>query len=194
MRSAAPMLALMGIASIAVITWKRPQLRPPAPRRLGQQDVLALITREASAVGLDPRVAVAFAERESELDPNAMGDAGWAEKNQGDNYRRHVLANPRLASNPWRNAPGLWRSYGLFQLLAPFYVQDNEHPHVLLDPQLNTQRGVRAVRSALEKSGGNLYEARRRYVGCGPGTECNAEELSRIDAAWAQSLHRWGLA
>ena len=194
MRSAAPMLALMGIASIAVLTWKRPQLRPSAPRRIEQEDVLALITREAAAVGLDPRVAIAFAERESGLDPNAMGDAGWATKNQGDNYRRHVLANPRLASNPWRNVPSLWHSYGLFQLLAPFYVHEHEHPHVLLDPLLNTQRGVRAVRSALDKSGGNLYEARRRYVGCGPATACNADALARVDAAWAQSLERWGLA
>ncbi len=189
------MLALMGIASIAVLTWKRPQLRyPSAPRRLTREDVLTLITREAAAVGLDPRVAVAFAELESGLNTNAMGDAGWAEKNQGDNYRRHVLQNPRLASNPWRNVPNLWRSYGLFQLLAPFHVQGNEHPHVLLDPLLNTQRGVRAVRAVLEQSGGNLYEARRRYVGCGPGTACNADVLGRIDAAWAQSLQRWGLA
>jgi Transglycosylase SLT domain len=189
------MLALMGIASIAVLTWKRPQLRyPSAPRRLGHEGVLALITREATAVGLDPRVAVAFAERESGLNPQAMGDAGWAMKNQGDNYQRCVLANPRLDTNPWRNVPNLWRSYGLFQLLAPFHVQAHEHPHVLLDPQLNAQRGVRAVRSVLEKSGGNLYEARRRYVGCGPDTACHAEELARIDAAWAQSLKRLGLA
>ena len=195
MRSAAPMLALMGIASIAVLTWKKPQLRyPSAPRRIGRQDVLALITREAAAVGLDPRIAVAFAELESRLDPNAMGDAGWAEKNHGDNYRRHVLGNSRLASNPWRNVPSLWRAYGLFQLLAPFHVHENEHPHVLLDPLLNTQRGVRAVRAVLEKSGGNLHEARRRYVGCGPGTTCSADVLGRIDSAWAQSLHRWGLA
>jgi hypothetical protein len=189
------MLALMGIASIAVLTWKRPQLRyPSTPRWLGHKGVLALITREAAAVGLSPRVAVAFAERESGLDPHAVGDAGWATKNQGDNYRRYVLANPRLDANPWRNTPSLWRSYGLFQSLAPFYVQEHEHPHVLLDPQLNAQRGVRAVRSALEKSGGNIYEARRRYVGCGPATACSAEELARIDAAWAQSLQRWGLA
>jgi len=193
MKNAAPMLALVGIASIAVLAWKRPLLRyPSTPRRLAHQDVLTLITREAAAVGLDPRVAVAFAERESRLDPLALGDAGWAAKN--DNYRRHVLQNPRLASNPWRNVPSLWRSYGLFQLLAPFHVQQHEHPHVLLDPQLNTQRGVRAVRGALERSGGNLYEARRRYVGCGPGTACTADELARIDTAWAQSLHRWGLA
>jgi hypothetical protein len=189
------MLALMGIASIAVLTWKRPQLRDPsAPRRIARQDVLTLITREAAAVGLDPRIAVAFAEHESGLDPFRLGDAGWAEKNQGENYRRHVLENPRLASNPWRHVPSLWRSYGLFQLLAPFHVQGNEHPHVLLHPLLNTQRGVRAVRAVLEQSGGNLYEARRRYVGCGPGTTCSADVLAHVDAAWARSLHRWGLA
>ena len=191
------MLALMGLASIAVLTWRRPPLRYPAqPRAMAQPEVLALITHEAHAAGIDPRLAIAFAELESGLDPFAMGDGNWATRNNSEKYQRHVLANPRLAKNPWRTVPGLWRSYGLFQLLAPFHVLDNEHPQVLLDPQLNAHRGVRAVRSALEESGGNLYLARRRYVGCGPHSDCakNPAEIARIDQAWTQSLQRWGLA
>lgn len=106
-----------------------------------------------------------------------------------------MLGNPALVRNPYRSDPSVWHSYGLFQLLAPYHVREGEHPTLLLDPRVNAQRGVRAVRTALEHSGGELYQARRRYAGCGPGSGCerNTAILARIDGRWSQALRKWGL-
>jgi hypothetical protein len=204
----APIIALAGIASIAMITWRRsptraaysPSQPPPSPRHslarpLSRNELLSLIAGEARSWGLHPALAAAFADRESQLDPNAEGDPGWPNKNNGDNYRRYVLQNQKFANNPWRTQPELWHSYGLFQLLAPFHLEGNEHPYTLLDPVINTQRGVRVVKHMLDQSNGDLYEARRRYVGCGPGSACesNPTQRQRIDSAWQQTLQKWGL-
>lgn len=199
----APVLVMAGLASVALLAWKRPARatsstrspeRTTADRKAAHDAMIALISREAQAVGLDPRVAVAFADRESGLDPYAQGDKRWPLKNDGEQYRRHVLENSRLSRNPYRLDPALWHAYGLFQLLAPFHVLEHEDPRALLDPLTNTQRGVRAVRSVLEKAQGNLYDARRRYVGCGPESACAASELQRIDQAWTETLRKWGLS
>ena len=156
----------------------------------------ALIAAEASAQGVDPRVALAFADAESGFRADAQGDCDWPYRNGGELYRKHVLENPALLRNPYRGDPSVWHSYGLFQLLAPYHVHELEHPAVLLDPRVNAQRGVRAVRTALERSGGELYQARRRYAGCGPGSSCerNAALLAHVDGRWAQMLNKWGIA
>ena len=155
-----------------------------------------MIAAEASAQGVDPRVALAFADAESGLRPEAQGDLDWPYRNGGELYQKHVLGNPALLRSPYRGDPSVWHSYGLFQLLAPYHVLELEHPAVLLDPRINTQRGVRAIRTALERSGGELYQARRRYAGCGPGSGCerNASLLAHVDGRWSQMLHKWGLA
>jgi hypothetical protein len=211
----APILAVAGIATLAIINARRPSLieraQPPypsspypSPPPAGQgvqpvsQDgraIASLIAAEALAQGVDPRVALAFADAESALHPDAQGDLDWPYRSNGALYQKHVLGNPSLSRNPYRGDPSIWHSYGLFQLLAPYHVLELEHPAVLLDPHINAQRGVRAVRTALERSGGELYQARRRYAGCGPGSGCeqNAALVARIDARWAQALHKWGL-
>jgi hypothetical protein len=200
-------LAVFGIATLAIINARRPSLREqgaapyPDQARGGQAPssagpIIALVAAEASAQGIDPRVALAFADAESGLHPDAQGDLDWPYRNGGELYQKHVLGNPALLRNPYRGDPSVWHSYGLFQLLAPYHVLELEHPAVLLDPRTNTQRGVRAIRTALERSGGELYQARRRYAGCGPGSGCerNAALLARVDGRWSQMLHKWGLA
>lgn len=206
MQLAPAALAVFGIATLAIINARRPSLREqgapyPAQARGGQVPssagpIVALIAAEASAQGVDPRVALAFADAESGLRPEAQGDLDWPYRNGGELYQKHVLGNPALLRNPYRGDPSVWHSYGLFQLLAPYHVLELEHPAVLLDPRINAQRGVRAIRSALERSGGELYQARRRYAGCGPGSGCerNAALLAHVDGRWSQMLHKWGLA
>ena len=205
----APIIALAGIASIAMITWRRSPVRaaytpapqpqpypsPAIPHAPSRMELMTLIADQARAIGLHPALAIAFADRESQLDPNAEGDKEWPNKNNGDNYRRFVLQSPKFTNNPWRNQPELWHSYGLFQLLAPFHLEGHEHPHTLLHPVINAQRGVRAVKHAVDLSSGDLYEARRRYVGCGPGTACdsNPAQRQRIDSAWQQTLQKWSI-
>jgi hypothetical protein len=200
-------LAVFGIATLAIINARRPSLReqgaPPYPTepRGGQGPsssaaMAALIAEEAHAQGVDPRVALAFADAESGLRPEAQGDLDWPYRDGGELYQKHVLGNPALLRNPYRGDPSVWHSYGLFQLLAPYHVLELEHPAVLLDPRTNARRGVRAVRTALERSGGELYQARRRYAWCGPGSGCerNTALLARVDGRWSQALHKWGIA
>ncbi len=163
-----------------------------APRT--PQAIAEIIAAEAHAQGVPPRLALAFADHESRLDPLAEGDRQWPYRDGGALYRRHVLERPELAHNPWRTDPSVWHSYGLFQLLAPFHVQAHEHPHVLLDPRINAQRGIATIRRYLGQAAGNLYDTRRRYVGCGPDARCAPETLERIDHAWQASLQKWGLA
>lgn len=212
----APVLAVAGIATLAIINARRPSLieRTQAPyptpptslptpggqvvreaQAIGDNAIVALIADEARAQGVDPRVALAFADAESALRPNAQGDLDWAYRSNGALYQQHVLGNPALARNPYRGDPSLWHSYGLFQLLAPYHVHELEHPAVLLDARVNAQRGVRAIRTALERSAGELYQARRRYAGCGPGSSCehNGARLTQIDSRWSQALRKWGL-
>jgi hypothetical protein len=213
----APVLAVFGMATLAIINARRPSLLergpasyptppypspPPAGQGVAQpaprdgRAISALIADEARAQGVDPRVALAFADAESALRPDVQGDLDWPYRSSGALYQKHVLGDPTLSRNPYRGDPSVWHSYGLFQLLAPYHVLELEHPAVLLDPHINAQRGVRAVRTALERSGGELYQARRRYAGCGPGSGCeqNAALVARIDARWGQALHKWGLA
>jgi hypothetical protein len=198
---------VFGIATLAIINARRPSLRerdaPPYPAQPGggqgpipSEAIAALIVDEAHAQGVDPRVALAFADAESGLRPDEQGDLDWPYRNGGELYQKHVLGNPALLRNPYRGDPSVWHSYGLFQLLAPYHVLELEHPAVLLDPRINARRGVRAVRTALERSGGELYQARRRYAGCGPGSGCehNTALLARIDGRWSQALNKWGIA
>jgi hypothetical protein len=217
--SLAPVLALTGLGAFVLMAMRRSmdeggqgQVSPspapnpwqpvtvpalvPSPIPADKAAIAALIAEEARAQGVQPLVALAFADAESTLDPSAQGDKDWAFRSGGALYRKNVLENPHLARNPYRNDPTLWRSYGLFQLLAPYHVLETEHPAVLLDPRVNARRGVKAVRNALIRSGGELYRARRTYAGCGPGSSCeqNQARLTQIDSRWAQFLRKWGIA
>lgn len=166
----------------------------PAPVPLpGPQEVVALVERVAHSYGVDPRVALAFAWLESGLKPNAIGDREWSTRNAGANYRKHVLNNPDLANNPARNDPSAWTAYGLFQLLSPYYVQPNQHPRELLDPELNARKGVAKIRALLRRYNGDLLTVRRAYVGC-PPERCGPTTLARVDTRWAKAAERYGLS
>lgn len=128
---------------------------------------MQLIREAADRHGVSRRIALAFAWCESRFNPAAEGDLVWHERHAGALYRKHVLHNPRLQSNPARLEPEVWHSYGLFQLLAPYHVLPLEHPRVLLDPVINADRGTAAIATHLERANGEVLAARFSYVGGG---------------------------
>ena len=200
---------LLGLGALALLALDAPAARAAAPTsrveppRLPRgvpvpapaegEGVEQLIRAEAARQGLDPRVALVFADLESSLDPSAIGDRDWALKDGGARYRRLVLDEPRFAQNPARLVPEAWASYGLFGLLAPYHAGPLEHPHVLLDPRVNAERGIAHLRRLLQRSGGSLIEARRRYVGCPPPKFCEPITLGRVDGRFARTARKWGL-
>lgn len=128
-----------------------------------------LLREAADRHGVERRVVLAFAWIESRWNPSAEGDLIWHERSGGALYRRHVLNNARLARNPARLEPDVWHSYGLLQLLAPYYVEPTEHPRVLLDPVINADRGAGAIARLLARAHGDVLAARYLYVGGGIG-------------------------
>lgn len=141
-------------------------MQPTTPS--GPRDrVVQLIREAADRHGISRRVALSFAWCESRFNPAAEGDLIWHERHAGALYRKHVLHNPRLQSNPDRLTPEVWHSYGLFQLLAPYHVQPLERPAVLLDPVINADRGCAAIALHLAKAQGDVLAARFSYVGGG---------------------------
>lgn len=165
-----------------------PQLPAPAPG-----GIEALITREAQAQGVDPRVALMFADLESGLNPNVTHDKDWPFRNRCEGYRKHVLDNPRFADNPARTDPSAWIGYGLFGLLSPYFAGPHEHPRALLDPATNARRGIAFLKRKLEQAGGDIRTARLRYAGCYPPERCSPGRIATLDRRLQAGLQRWGL-
>lgn len=156
-----------------------------------QRAVIGAIERAADAHSVPRRVALAFAWCESRLDPTCEGDLSWHERDGGSKYARLVLNNPRFGLNPWRKSPELWHSYGLFQLLAPYFCRPEESPRALLDPEVNSSRGCIEIARLLALTKGDVQQARLAYVGCGPtGAQCGQavkdNYVARLNAALQQ--------
>lgn len=135
------------------------------PNPMTEHVVRDLITEAADRHQIPRRVALAFAWLESRFRVNAVGDLDWATRDDGRRYRAHVLADPRLKSNPARDDPAAWCSYGLFQLLAAYHVEPHEHPRELLDPRRNADRGCAFIRRLLQRTKGDVQQARWVYLG-----------------------------
>lgn len=136
--------------------------------------VRALIRERAIAHGVPPRLALATARAESNFQPAAEGDLHWHEDRA--RYAKVVPStSPFFAQSP------LWHSYGLFQLLAPYHVQRNEDPRVLLDPRTNADRGTAFLAALLKRYGDDWDTVRLAYAGA----------LNLSDAVKQQILTRW---
>lgn len=151
-------------------------------------DIMRTIRLEADRHGVPRTVALAFAWVESRFDPTLQGDLDWHLKQNGALYRRLVRDAPRFAFNPARLIPEVWHSYGLFQLLAPYHTEPREHPHALLDPRTNTQRGMKAIATLLQRAKKDPRRARLAYVGGGlDGQLLSVEQkqlvIDRLDVA-----------
>lgn len=175
-----PWLALALGALMVAATRRAPKkAAPPA-------ELVALIRREAALAGVPLQVALAFARVESGFNANAQGDLDWPKKKPA-NYR--VLVTEGRPSNPYRDQPGLWHSYGVYQLHAAHHVKGQEDPRVLLDPQVNVPRAMVTIARLLQASGGDPLEARYRYVGCGQlGAKCPDSERRKIRAKLESAL------
>lgn len=164
---------------------------PGPARRRGSRpspEIRALIEREAIAQGLAPEIAFVFAELESGFNPNVYGDRDWAIRHPGE----WQATQQRMPDNPAIRDPSAWGSYGLFGLLAPYHVGPLEHPHVLWDAALNTQRGVAAVKHALESAHGDIRSARLLYVGCGwHGSRCSRKYIAQTDKRLRAATRNW---
>lgn len=151
-----------------------------------------LVRNAALAAHVEPSIALAFAECESNFNPRAEGDLQWPYKRE-PLYRELVLENPRFRDNPWRADPTKWHSYGLFQLLAPYHVKSHEDPRRLLDPTTNAVRGCAYIARLLEQTKGDVYAARLAYIGCGPdGSRCSTEAVALARAKLRAALARYG--
>lgn len=183
------------------IAWAVPNVPPapapsapsPTPAKLTRAQVVTLIERQAKAQGVPPTLALAFADIESRLNPDAEGDITWHEREDGARYRKHVLGNKRLASNPALLEAPAWHSYGLFQLLAPWHVDADQHPRSLLNAEVNAQKGVAAIKRALKQAKGDPYGARLAYVGCGvDGSSCDAKTVRDVREKLRKALVKHG--
>jgi hypothetical protein len=151
-------------------------------------EIRSLIEREANAQGVPPSVALAFAEVESGFNPRAFGDRDWPTRHP----KQWQEVRARMPDNPAVNDPAAWGSYGLFGLLAAYHVTPHEHPHVLWNPIANTQRGVTAIKRALQRANGDVRSARLLYVGCGlDGSLCSARYAAGVIARLQNAAHRW---
>lgn len=148
-----------------------------------QKSMAALIAKIARAQGVPVQVALAFAWLESRLRVAAQGDKEWA-TSRPDKYKSAVL--DRQPPSPWAKDAALWHSYGLFQLLAPYFVKPSEHPHLLLNPQINAERGIAFIKAKLAQSGGDVEAARLAYAGAtNASAATKAKILTRLRTALA---------
>jgi hypothetical protein len=151
-----------------------------------QARMAELIRAEARRQGVDENVALAFAEVESGLDPNAVGDENWASKH--DRLYRELVKEGPLASNPYANDRKLWRSYGLFQLLAPYHVQGAEDPRILLNPTVNARRGIGHIRRLGVRTQQDWNKARLLYTGA---TKSARAKQDQIVQRFERAMEKW---
>jgi Transglycosylase SLT domain len=150
----------------------------------GNAEIRALIVNECLAQNVRPSIGLAFAYVESRFHPTAEGDKNWHLREAGRKYDELVRDAPAFADNPARLEPWKWHSYGLFQLLAPYHVGRLEDPVVLLDPAINTRRGVAAIKRFLKRCDGDPIRARILYTGASGKPEAVQQEIrTRITAA-----------
>lgn len=154
-----------------------------------REEMINLIRAKARAAGVPEYIALAFADVESSFNARAIGDRNWHKKDGGAKYIKNVRDNPRLKDNPARLEPAEWQSYGLFQLLSPYYVEPHEHPRVLLDPEINATRGLRLIKRLYEHYGGDTDKMRIHYAAGSLNVSDDTREqvLSRFRPA----LEKW---
>lgn len=164
--------------------------------------IQTLIATEADRQGLPRSWALAFADLESQFNPEAIGDRDWPSRpcraGRGC-YEEDVLGNPVYEDNPNRERRAAWVSYGLFQLLSPFalerairqqLVSPDAPPEALLDVDINVQLGVASIKNLFEATGGDFVEARFRAAGCAD-RQCDRAEVIASRAAGA--MDDWGI-
>lgn len=166
----------------------------PLPPDLAEDEVVEIITRTAEDYKILPQAALLWADLESALHPNAIGDKRWARLNP-DKYQRFVVERDEYQDNPWRDDPDRWASYGLFQLLSPYWLlrtsNPSADPRILLDPGLNARLWMRHLFVPLIEKHGDVFTARLMYVCDRPGG-CSEAKLNRNVRRLANAAPEWG--
>lgn len=179
---------LLAMAFVVLMQRKRHTPKTPPTSKADAQRVVRAV---AERLGVEPAIALAFAELESGFNAHAAGDLDWATR-RAAKYRELVLDAPKFARNPKRTDPSVWHSYGLFGLLAPYHIGPDEDPEVLWDPVVNAERGVQAIKRLLVRTNGDVAAARLAYVGCGSkGQKCSDEYSQRVLERLAEVYGRW---
>jgi hypothetical protein len=189
------------IAAVAIYAFRRRGKVGwgPLPPVTPVGEMQRIIVAEAERQGVEPRVALLFADLESGLDPMTTGDTDWPYRESGGktNYERYVLENSKYNGSPFREDPSVWISYGLFQLLSPHYLflyDKGAHPSELLIPEVNAKIGVGVIRNKISKYGQDLVKVRLAYGGsCLIPGRCSYSTVERIVSRLAARASRWGL-
>jgi len=197
-----PLLAFAGgagLVALAVFLGRRrsefPNVGKPAlptitPATTGA--VQKAIVAEAKRQGVNPAVALLFADVESGFSQGAIGDRNWPYR--GDNWERYVFNNPRLQGNPYLLDRELWVSYGVYQLLAPYHLHLYDpiaNPRALLGLQTNVRLGVAKVKRLLSKYG-DVLAARLAYV-CGSPSACSVDRAETVASRLETKAGKWDI-
>ena len=151
-----------------------------------QRTMMQYIAGKAHAAGVPTELALAFAWLESRFNPAAKGDLLWADKFP-DRYKRYVLENPALSANPYKHDRALWHSYGLFGLMAAHFTRGAEHPHLLYNHEVNTDRALVFIKRLLRENGNDPVATRLAYAGAGNAAVETQQLLeSRVKSALRQ--------
>ncbi len=183
-------LALGGLAYVVLRSSSSEETKVDKKPKASSKSCVELLRSEATRLGLDPKVALAWADVESGLDPKARGDRDWATRDNGKRYKQHVLNNPRFLNNPARSDPSAWCAYGLLQLQAAYYAPPDQHPRVLFDPKLNVSLGLKNVKRLIDAYNGDVDTARIAYV-CGTPDNCDQSRKDHITTRLHAALERW---
>lgn len=142
-----------------------------------------IIRAAAQKHGVPEPVALATAFIESNFQADEEGDPKWHEN--AERFERVVPLD-----HPYKWERAAWHSYGLFQLLAPYFVGVEEHPSVLLDPRINSDRGARYLAKLLKKHGEDIDAVRLAYVGL--PVDRRGELAERVLKKWHRALSKFG--
>jgi hypothetical protein len=195
-------MALTGFAVSALLLFGRRDRKPgengARPSIVVQGTVQKAIVAEARRQGVDPAVALLFADLETSF-RNVRGDSGWPFRRRSDgrtNWEALVRDSSTLADNPYRGRPELWVSYGPFQLLSPFTIASYNpmaDPRVLDNVALNVRLGVAKIKRLSDKYGGDVERMRLAYV-CGSPGACSSSRRQQILARMETKGERYGIA
>jgi len=173
-------LPLLGLLFLAVSMsddkeQRRETAKKPKRGNVADEKIRAIIRDAARRNGVPEPVALATAWIESGFNPYEEGDLGWHQ-----NAERFESVVPQGHPHRWDRKA--WHSYGLFQLLAPYFVRMQEHPADLLSPELNADRGTKYLARLMKRHSGDLDEVRLAYVGL---------PVDRRDALAERVLTKW---
>lgn len=173
---------------------------------LGLEELAELVRRYRPDVGERAlRIYAAWADGESGLNPNVVGDVEWALLHP-DLYRANVLESRTYAANPWREERRAWIAFGYFHLLSPGMlataiarglVPASSPPWALADPAVSLPIGLDMIDRLLAASARfgwpeTYVRARLAAKGCGAdGRLCRPDTVRAVRARALRYLDKW---